>query len=125
MKRNMELIKRLLGTIERDCHGDGIYSVDDDESLLQAGHTAEEINYHLQLMWDANLVDATDGSTFSGTQFLVRRLTWEGHEFLEAASNETVWKKVMDKIGGPLAGIPFSVLTALLIDQTKKQLGLS
>ena len=51
-------------------------------------------------------------------------LTWQAHEFLAASRDEAVWRKVLRDLGGNLGSVPFSVLSALLIAEAKRKLGL-
>jgi hypothetical protein len=49
-------------------------------------HDHNEVSYHVMLLHEAGLIHAFD---FSGDEFTDWRpayLTWEGHEFLEAAT---------------------------------------
>ena len=52
------------------------------------------------------------------------RLTWAGHEFLDAASNDTVWKKAGEKIKQFGVQVTVSVLEELLKKLLKDSLGL-
>jgi hypothetical protein len=55
------------------------------------------------LLAEAGLIEAQDLTTLSGSLWLPKRLTWAGHEFLDAAKNETVWRSakafVVEKTG--------------------------
>jgi hypothetical protein len=55
---------------------------------------------------------------------IVKRLTWQGHEFLAAASNESVWQKAKAKMMELGGSMPLTVLQSLLIELAKKQAGL-
>lgn len=124
MKRDMNLIKRLLVRIEQECHGDGIETFENDEVLNEEGYDSLQITYHAKLVWDQLLIDATEVGTSDGPGVAVKRLTAQGHDFLDAARDEMVWQKAMQKIGGPLAGIPIDVLRDLLIQYVRQKFGL-
>jgi hypothetical protein len=51
------------------------------------GHSREEISYHVLLLAEANLIKA-EISTRQTAEYKPKRLTWEGHEFLEAIGQE-------------------------------------
>ena len=83
MKRDINLIKRLLESIEAKEVGDAYYTIDQEEC------------YHLQLMNDAGLIEGSvfhdlDGSIFAN----IDRLTNRGHDMLEKSRDDKWWKKV-------------------------------
>ena len=88
------------------------------------GHSTEEVSYHVMLLDDAGYIEASSLPTTDGTIWKVQRLTWEGHEFLEAARDDTRWSraKVMMKEKG--GGMAFEVLKLLLIEMMKGTIGL-
>lgn len=103
MKRDMDLIRRILIEVE---------SIDTPEvstALELDGVDEVTVKYHLTLLVDAGLMEEVEhGFTRSrpGTKILFSRLirlTWQGHEFLDAARDQTRWNKAkeqMAKIGG-------------------------
>jgi hypothetical protein len=98
MKRDMDLIRTLMLTIEGIEHGEGIKhpalkaTVEDVDSLTLDGH--------LKLLRDAEFVYF--GPTTAGL-FYYLGITWDGHEFLDAARDQGVWqqaKDAMQSVGG-------------------------
>ncbi|MBN1375810.1 MAG: DUF2513 domain-containing protein, partial [Dehalococcoidia bacterium] len=76
----MDLIRAMLLAIEADDHGFA-------PKIEIEGYTQEEIGYHAVLLGEAGLVEVHD-ITHMGShspEALISRLTWEGHEFLDAA----------------------------------------
>jgi hypothetical protein len=57
------------------------------------GRTENEITYHVMLLHEAGLIEAMDLSTLSGVCWKPQRLTYNGHQFLDAARSDTVWQK--------------------------------
>ena len=119
MKRNMDLIRKILLAIEEK-GGDPRCYVDLD---IQ-DHSNEEVSYHVQLLEEAGLLEAVSLSTRSRFDVRPKRLTWYGHEFLDAAKNDTVWKKAKEIISEKGGSIPFDVLKALLIKLASSVFGL-
>ena len=75
------------------------------------------------LLNEAGLLDAIDASSMKGINWIPRRLTWQGHEFLESARDNATWNKekgIMSKTDG----FVFEVAKPLLISMLKQQLGL-
>ncbi len=120
MQRNMDLIRLLLLDIE------------DVEEVDLSGYTHEEINYNKYLLVDAGLAegeaywipDPNGSRTTQMRDAWIKDLTWEGHEFLDAARNESTWKSAMSTIAKSGGGFTFSVLKAVLIAAAKSQIGL-
>lgn len=115
MKRDMELIRAILLHLE---NGEG--------SSLPKQYTEEVVAYHIGLCIEANLVhgkimEDQDGDICGAAMW---RLTWEGHEFLDAARNTGVWDKVMATIKAEAAAVPFTILKALLFKMLKEKTGL-
>lgn len=64
---------------------------------VRHNETAEAIRYHAQLADDAGFIEAR----FMGnntTEFAVQRLTYTGHEFLDATRSDTLWAKAKQKM---------------------------
>jgi hypothetical protein len=78
------------------------------------GHETEEIEYHNGLLHDQGLITAMNASSRDGQAFIVTGLTWEGHDFIEAARNETVWRKAMQIVVEKGGGITLEVMKELL-----------
>ena len=71
--------------------------------LALPGYSAEAVSYHVRLLAEAGLIEAQDLTTHSGALWRPKRVTWAGHEFLDAAKNDGVWRKaksfVVEKTG--------------------------
>jgi hypothetical protein len=44
----------------------------------------------------------------------VNRLTWQGHEFLATARDDSVWKEAKERLGGRIGDVGFQVVSNLL-----------
>ena len=116
MKRDMDLVRQILSNAEaRD------FESDEPPASYQA-QTVEEA-YQIALMNDAGLVQA-DYTSQAGTPVCatIFRLTWSGHDFLDAARDETIWKKAKDTILKPGISWTFSVLAEWLKQEAQKKL---
>jgi len=51
-------------------------------------------------------------------------LTWSGHDFLDVAKNDSVWKVAVEKVKEAGGSITFDLMKALLIKIAAKPLGL-
>ena len=65
---------------------------------------AEEVDYHVELLVEAGYLRAQGvGGDQGGTCWLVERLTYSGHEFLDTVRDGEVWRRTKDgaaKVGG-------------------------
>jgi Hypothetical protein (DUF2513) len=64
--------------------------------LELAGYTEDEIYYHTLLAKDEDLIEAS--FHWNGTDFYVTRLTYQGHEFLDLARDDTRWNNAKEKV---------------------------
>ena len=51
-------------------------------------------------------------------------LTWEGHEFIDAAKDSKLWAKAKKHVLAPAGGVAFNVLLEWLKMEAKTKLGL-
>ena len=118
MKRNMDLIRTILLEIEKVNYEGGWIN------LQMAGYSDNEVSYHVMLLTEAGLIDAIDLSTNTVFAWAPKRLTWYGHEFIEASRDDTRWEKVKTIMKEKGGGFAFDVMKSLLITlMTKAVLG--
>jgi len=115
MKRDMNLIRALLLEIEGE----------NPKPDLSA-YSEEQRVYHCALLIEAGLVHGSVLENQSGCPVgvVTMRLTWAGHEFLDAARNETIWKKAIERLKNVGGNVTLSVLEKLLEKLLKEPLGL-
>lgn len=101
MKRDMDVIRRIVLTAR-----DGATPVRSLE-----GVPPDVFAEHVRLLDEAGLVGAAIQVVQQrATAALVWRLTWAGHEFADAVSNDTLWHKAKDSVIKPTGSWTFSVL---------------
>jgi hypothetical protein len=117
MKRDMDLIRKILIAVEKHPHGFAPEEIEID------GYDHETVGYHLVLMGqgEGDLLQITPFSSFgdSGPSAIVERMTWKGHEFLDNVRNETVWNKVKGIVIAKGGSISFEVLKSVVTDTAK------
>jgi hypothetical protein len=115
MKRDMDLVRELLKQAESQPPNVPL----DLRSIAVSGYDHDTIRAHIDLLGQAGLVVTTsppDGMA------VVRSLTWQGHEFLEAVRNDQVWattKRTIRSRGLDLTfdlvkGVASSVATSMM-----------
>jgi hypothetical protein len=108
MKRDMDLIRAVLIEVEKLPY-DGRF-----HDISVQGHSEEEITYHVMLTHEAGLIEAHNLSSHDGVCWKPKRVTYEGHEFLDSARSETVWNKAKEKLLSTSGSITLDALKALL-----------
>lgn len=101
MKRDMDLIRHLLLFLDEKPDPSMIMA----EDIPIEGFSRSEIQYHLNLMFQAGLLNGeTVRSTTSDRLISVLPfdLTWQGHEFLESVRDPEIWRQA--KSGASKAG---------------------
>ena len=118
MKRDLELIRLLLLEVEKNENPTRAVDVN-----IQ-GFAAVEIAYHLKLLRDAGFIVAKDDSTETEMKYRPKSLTWDGHEFLGATRNNSVWRQVTVKLKDAGIEAPVSVIQQLAIKALGTMVGL-
>ena len=119
MKRDLELIRKMVLAIEDDPSGWA-------PALKFEEYADAQVGYHAYLLLDAGLAEGKDISTTGSAapRGFISRLTWEGHEFADAARDETRWRKAMGVVQEKGGTVTIGVLTQLLVTLMKGALGL-
>ena len=114
MKRDMDIVRSMLLEIE---HIPAAKYYDTLESSIEAD--SDVLREHLNLLHDARFVHECD------IQGLCKGLTWQGHEFLDAARSDTVWNQVKTTLREAGVSATFDTLQELLVSRARQQLGLN
>lgn len=123
MKRDMDLVRKILLQIEATEAGGKV-------ELDVPGHEDGEIGLHVELMIEHGLVEGTtisssDGPAHRILAYHVEKMTWEGHDFLAVARNDTIWEKAKKKCLDATGGLALDVLKACLVALGEDALGLT
>ena len=86
MKLNKDLVREILLQVEASSEPRGWID------LAIPGHTEEEIAYHVEILNEASFIEAQDLSSMSGYDWRPKRLTYEGHEFLDTIRDPEAWR---------------------------------
>ncbi|MYJ71465.1 MAG: DUF2513 domain-containing protein [Rhodospirillaceae bacterium] len=123
MKRNMDLAREILLRIEAT-------EPRDAPKLDIPGFEEEEIGLHVELVIEHGFVKGItiprgDGRAHTIAAYRIEGLTWEGHDFLDAARKETIWKKAKEKCLEATGGLAFDALKACLVELGKEAISRS
>lgn len=119
MKRDLDLCRTILLTIESQPHGFA-------DELHIDGYSEEQIGYHVYLLGEAGLLKTSVCTVMDShsPQALPINLTWDGHEFLDASKDNSLWEKAKAKVIKPAGGVAFDLLLEWLKAEAKQRLGL-
>ncbi len=117
MKRDIDLIREIL--LQLELNGPNMSGV----KFQIEGYSQDEINYHLSLLVEGGLVDAIDVSSHKGVGWIPRRLTLEGHDFLDRARDKNRWEKAKKILAEKGGGMAIGLLNSILINLIKNEMG--
>ncbi|MER7786455.1 DUF2513 domain-containing protein [Pseudomonas sivasensis] len=106
MKRNFDCVKDILLDLEEQ---DKFHKTRTIEATDK--YSKEEIFYHYTLLKQAGLINA--GKIYYDIPFMAN-LTWEGHNFLDDAKNQTVWEKTKEIVKTKGGSISFDIFAEVL-----------
>jgi hypothetical protein len=119
MKRDMDLIRDILLRVEEDKTLTGS-RFKTFSSADFAGHSDEEVTYHVDLLFEAGLIDGSPNMTPLPA---ISKLTWQGHEFIGATKDPQIWASVKERLKG-LPDVALSLIGEIGKAELKKHLGL-
>lgn len=123
MKRDMDLIRRLMLDIEK--RPAGTHLTGDD--LIQPGDDEAVVAEHLVLLIEQDMLKGKGIQTLSGldiAHILIFSITWKGHEFLDAVREDTIWQKTKDKLASVGGSATLDIVTQVGAQFVRQMLGL-
>lgn len=128
MKRDLELLKEILLFFEQRESDKMIQTkhIIDGSELAIPGYDGRLISDHIDIMYEAGLLEGFGERTEDGRLIKVHptRLTWQGHEFIVAAQNQSAWAKLKEQLKSSGSAIPFKVAQSLLLKYIEMEAGL-
>lgn len=120
MKRDIELVRRILLALEAHPHGFA------PQPFTVVGYDQDTIDHHVWLMAQGGLLQAsaTTGLGARSPVALPESITWAGHEFLDVVRSDKVWRKLQTELKDRAITLPFSLLHDLALKIAKSLAGL-
>jgi hypothetical protein len=121
MQRDMDLVRQVLEEIEAHRDQFKFWEVEID------GRDPQDVAYQVQLLYEGGFIDAEDLTSMGSPYrtFSPKRLTWQGHEMLDAIRNDNVWSEIKQKAKEQGGSLPLEIIKQLGNAILKKKLGLS
>jgi hypothetical protein len=121
MKRDMDLVREVLLKLEVDADLNGDLCRVTTNTLGIDGRSDNDIAYHLLLVIEAGFVD---GYREQSGDFAIRKLTWEGHEFLDDVRDPEIWRKTKERAHA-VVSVGLGFLWEIARAEIKTKLGLA
>lgn len=122
MKRDMDLARKILFAVE---------AADSDPrgwaDIEIPGYDKQTTCYHIMLLDEAGLLEGQDLCTLgpAGFEWAAKRLTWRGHDFLDAARSDMVWQRAKDQTLKVAGSVTFDIMKELLVQSARELMGLA
>lgn len=123
MKRDLGLLRQILFKIEETTRPFELQA----SAIKIEGFDEQQICYHCLLLSEEGLIRHGDLRRMDAPVYddmIIERLTSAGHDFIDAARSDKVWKKSLAKVTAAGGSVTISVLKTLLIQTAKEALGL-
>ena len=114
MERDMDLIRQILFAVE----GGAIGRV----QIEQYDETA--VTYHVRMLIEAGYLSGTHSRDSGGITANFSHMTWQGHDFIDAARDDERWKKAQSVVKEKGGSVAIDVLKQLLSSMVKQAIGL-
>jgi hypothetical protein len=126
MKRNLDLIRRMMQVLEQDTdlNGRSVYSCYASELFKFSEHDDDELAYHLMLIIDEGWL--TGEYVKAAGSFLVRRLTADGHDFIDSTKDPDLWeraKSIAKAAGGATLRVVLDAAKGLIKAELSRRIG--
>lgn len=121
MKRDLDLIRRILKDVEGMPAGKPL------GNITYPGYSKEIIHEHIDLLDQAKFIEVATfkaGTAKNIIKYQINRLTWLGHEFLDAAKDDSIWNKAKEKFLKPTVSFSFDLLLDWLKMKAREKIGL-
>lgn len=119
MKRDLELIRKMLFAVEDAPTGFA-------PELEIEGYTASQIGYHAYLLISGGFAKGPELTHMGsdGPEARIMSLTWEGHDFAEAARDPDRWQQAVKIVKDKGGNVTLDVMKQLLTSLMKAAVGL-
>ena len=120
----MDLVRHILLQVEAASESVGSGELD------YLGHTQEEVYYHIDLMENRCLIDASIAREWGGriVNASISGLTWDGQDLLDSMRDDRVWARAKKAVAASIGSTTFEVIkdlcTSIAADMAKRAAGL-
>ena len=85
-------------------------------------YDSQQVMYHAHILSEAGFLVGEDVSTMGNPNLLIRHMTFEGHDFLDAIRVPSVWRKTRDRVMRGGGGFAMDVVKKVALSILEKEL---
>ena len=120
MKRDPELIRLILKDLQEIPLGEII-----EDAKYHDRYDDAIVREHMRLLIEEGFVlGITQSDRGKISHVSLEKLTWKGHDFFDAAQDNSVWQKAKEVVLKPGISFTWDILLEWLKDEAKLKLGL-
>ena len=115
----MDLVRQILLEIEEVDDGSGFprkIDIPDFDNVTVVGH--------LMLLDEAGYIEGVSLRASNVTDYRPNRITWDGHEFLDAVRDPKIWTETKSELSKISGATTIEVIKQLAVSLTKTAIGL-
>lgn len=120
MKRDMDLVRSIMLKVEQEAR-----PVDNSDSLAFPPYEHYVVVKHVEWLVGAGFLKAINLKHLNGDKYGAIELTWNGHEFIEAIKDDTIWAKTKKSINESGGAFATDLILGVAKAYLKQKLGLA
>jgi hypothetical protein len=118
MKRDMDLVRAIMIKVAEKLPPIGYLQ----DRVSIEGYDAATIDGHIALLIEAGFLEGKVNK--AANVVAITGLPWRGHDFIDAAKDDTIWSRAKALVLKHSTSVSFDVLLELLKAEAKNRLGL-
>jgi hypothetical protein len=120
MKRDLSLVRKILLRCEEAPANQWL-----EPQHFDLGVDSHVLGEHVSLMIDAGLLDGNmEGTHDDDTFFFIKKITWSGHDFLDASRDIKIWTKFLEMAKEKGLSLTFDLALAWLKKEVAAKAGI-
>ena len=121
MKLDYEAIRHILMRIEENEKDKTTIS-----DLKSSDFDDRVINYHLKLLLDVGYIETKEIKCIGAksSEFIVKRMTMQGHQYLDSIRDDNVWKKTKEVISKTTSSVTLDIIKSVAVKVIGNLLGI-
>ena len=101
----------------------GLHDFCNSDSL--SNYSESDIEYCISKLHEAGFVDANDIRSLDSSGFMIKDITYDGHQYLNNIRDKSIWQQTLEKVRSVGGSVSLSVLSQIAEKIVLSKLGLS